>query len=132
VKTTVLVNAHWSMEEDVTLRVVWLRRTTLPFGSLSEVTSANEQIVQTMRVHHRHWGLVVDMREAPSRNDPAFESAMAGLRAAVEAHFARTAVLLKSAVGMLQVNRLTRADGAKSFATMSAAAALRFASGGSD
>jgi hypothetical protein len=41
-------------------------------------------------------------------------------------------VLLKSAVGMLQVNRLTRADGAKSFATMSAADALRFASGGAD
>jgi hypothetical protein len=67
--------------------------------------------------------------QAPPRNDPAFESAMRGLRDAVEVRFARTAVLLESAVGLLQVSRLTREDGAETFATQSEAAALRFARG---
>jgi hypothetical protein len=69
------------------------------------------------------------MRHAPPRNDPAFETAMRGLRDAVEVRFARTAVLLDTAVGLLQVTRLTREDGAGTFATQSEAAALRFARG---
>jgi hypothetical protein len=129
VKTTLLENAHWLVEEDASRRVVWLRRTGLTFASIREVTIANDRIIQKLVAQHRHWGVVVDMRAAPSRNDPAFEAAMYGLRAAVEARFARTAVLLGTAVGMLQVNRLTRADGATSFATRDEAAALRFACG---
>jgi hypothetical protein len=129
VKTTLLESAHWLMEDDASRRVVWLRRTGLSFGSVLEVVAANDQIILKLAPHHRHWGVVVDMRHAPSRNDPAFEAAMHGLRAAVEARFARTAVLLGTAVGMLQVNRLTRADGATSFATRDEAAALRFARG---
>jgi hypothetical protein len=129
VKTNVLASAHWVMEEDTDARLVWLRRTAAPFQSPDEVTSANAQIVQRLHPHHQHWGVIVDMRRARSRNDAAFEQAMLGLRSAVESSFARTAVLLGTAVGMLQVNRLTREDGATSFATMSEAAAERFARG---
>ena len=69
------------------------------------------------------------MAQAPPRNDPAFESAMRGLRAAVEVSFARIAVLLGTQVGVLQVQRITREDSAKSYATVSREAALRFARG---
>lgn len=117
------------MEEDGEARVVWLQRTALPFGSIDEVTSANEQVVKRFSPYHRRWGLVVDMSQAGSRNDPAFEEAMRGLRAAVAESFARTAVLLGTQVGVLQVKRLTREDSAKSLATLSRDAALRFAGG---
>lgn len=129
VKTNLLRVTHWVMDEDRDNRVVWLQRTALPFGSIAEVTVANEQVVQKLAPHHRQWGIVVDMAQAPPRNDPEFETAMRGLRAAVEVSFARIAVLLGTQVGVLQVQRITREDSAKSYATVSRDAALRFARG---
>lgn len=128
-RTQLLASAHWFMEEDRDSRVVWLRRLAMPFGCIEEITSANQQVVSRIRPEHREWGIVVDMRHAPRRNDPTFEAAMRGLRDAVQVRFARTAVLLETAVGLLQVTRLTREDGSSSFATQSEAAALRFARG---
>jgi hypothetical protein len=126
---TLLSSPHWLMESDASTRVVWLRRSPVPFGSLVELTGANEAVVGKFVQQYESWSVVVDMRLAPPRNDPAFEAAMRGLRSAIEARFARTAVLLATQVGMLQVNRLTRQDGATSFATTDEVAALRFARG---
>ncbi|MEO8180909.1 MAG: cytochrome b5 domain-containing protein [Deltaproteobacteria bacterium] len=128
-RAQLIASAHWLMEEDRQHRVVFLRRMALPFGSLEELSTANQQVVGHIRPEHQEWGIVVDMRQAPPRNDPSFESAMRALRDAVEVRFARTAVLLETAVGLLQVTRLTREDGATTFATQSEAAALRFARG---
>ena len=128
-KTNLLRITHWVMDEDGDNRVVWLQRTALPFGSLDEVAAANGQVVQKFALHHRQWGIVVDMAGAPARNDPAFESAMRSLRVAVETSFARTAVLLGTHVGVLQVKRFTREDSAGSYATVNRQAALRFARG---
>lgn len=117
------------MESDASIHVIWLRRSPVPFASLVELTTSNEAVVDKFIESYESWGVVVDMRQAPSRNDPAFEAAMRGLRSAIEARFARTVVLLATRVGMLQVNRLTREDGAKSLATTDEGAALRFARG---
>jgi hypothetical protein len=129
VKTNLLRITHWVMDEDRDYRIIWLERTALPFASLAEVTVANEEVVRKFAPYHHQWGIVVDMAQAPPRNDPAFEGAMRGLRAAIELTFARTAVLLGTQVGVLQVKRITREDSAKSYATVSREAALRFARG---
>jgi hypothetical protein len=129
VKTTLLASTHWLMEDHVDQRVVWLVRRPVAFASLQEIGSANAAVVRQIQAQHRSAGVVVDMRQAPSRNDTGFEKAMQGLRAQVEARFARTAVLLATQVGILQVKRITHADGATSFATTDEAAALRFARG---
>jgi hypothetical protein len=129
VKTTLLSGAHWLMEDDGDQRVVWLVRRPVPFVSLLEVTNANAEVARKILPQHGKVGVIVDMRQAPPRNDAGFEQAMQGLRAEVEARFARTAVLLATRVGVLQVNRITRTDGATSFATTDEAAALRFARG---
>ena len=60
--------------------------------------------------------MLVDMRLAPTRNDVAFESAMAALRAALTQHFKRVAVLLESSLGELQVARLGRDERHGTFA----------------
>jgi hypothetical protein len=87
-------------------------------------------VIAAIRDDHATYGVVVDMRQAPPRNDPAFENAMARLRGVVTGKFARTAVLLESAAGVLQVNRLGREDGQPhQFATLSETAAMKFASG---
>jgi hypothetical protein len=129
VTTTLLASTHWLMEEDSGHRVVWLRRLPVPFTSITEITAANHAVIQQILPRHRTAGVVVDMRSAPPRNDPAFESAMRGLRSNVETRFARSAVLLATQVGMLQVNRITREDGATSFATTNEQTAFRFARG---
>ena len=54
---------------------------------------------------------------------------MSRLRTRINEIFARTVVLLDSAVGVLQVDRLGRAEGGKTFATQSESAANRFARG---
>jgi hypothetical protein len=127
--TTLLASTHWHMEEDSHYRVVRLRRSRIPFASIAEITAANDAVIQRILPRHRNAGIVVDMRGAPSRNDPAFEAAMRGLRTTLETRFARTAVLLATRVGMLQVNRITREDGTSSFATTDEEAAERFARG---
>jgi hypothetical protein len=129
VTITLLASTHWLMEEDSVHRVVWLHRLPVPFTSIGEITAANAAVIQQILPRHRTAGVVVDMRAAPPRNDPAFEAAMRGLRSNVETRFARTAVLLATQVGMLQVNRITREDGATSFATTNEQAAFRFARG---
>jgi sulfite reductase (NADPH) flavoprotein alpha-component len=76
--------------------------------------------------------VVVDMRHAPRRNDAEFENAMRHLRDRIGKSFARVALVLESAAGVLQVNRIARDEGAsdKTFATLSEPAATRFARGG--
>ena len=128
-KTRLLASDHWLMEEDRQDRVIVLCRTAVPFGSVEDITHANKQVVSRIRREHESWGVVVDMRVAPKRNDAAFENAMRGLRDAVEARFAQTAVLLETAIGILQVTRITREDGTGAFATQDEKAALRYARG---
>ncbi|WP_437779739.1 hypothetical protein [Sorangium sp. So ce1097] len=128
-KTTLLASTHWLMEEDGDGRVVWLARRPVPFASIEELTSANAAVLRLIASRHRSAGIVVDMRQASARNDAAFEAAMHGMRAQITSSFARTAVLVATQAGLLQVSRLTRQDGATSFATTIEAEALHFARG---
>lgn len=128
-RVTLVASPYYVMEEDPDRRVVMLHRTPVAFESLEQLEEENEHIIRQIRADHADYGVVVDMRQAPVRNDPAFESSMRRLRAEVTQRFARLAVLLESAVGVLQVNRLDRDEGQKTFATRSEAAAIGFAAG---
>jgi hypothetical protein len=74
---------------------------------------------------------VVDTRQARMRNDAGFEDAMAKLRRELTGAFERTAVLLESTIGELQVNRIERDERRDAIATRSESAAFKFAQGGS-
>ena len=54
--------------------------------------------------------LLIDSRQAPARNDPEFERAMAPLRQDLLRGFPRTAILVQTAVGALQVTRHAKND----------------------
>jgi sulfite reductase (NADPH) flavoprotein alpha-component len=120
---------YWFMEEHFKERVVVLCRTPIPFESLSVLVKENEAVLALIRQEHSSYGVIVDMRQAPARNDPAFEGAMRHLRETLTMRFARLAVLIESAAGVLQVNRLGRGEGQRHFATMSESAAMKFAKG---
>ncbi len=131
-QTLLLCTRYWFVEESAVEQVVVLRRTPLPFDSLEALVAENASVIATIRGDHLAYGLVVDMRQAPPRNDPEFEDAMRTLRETVAAGFARYAVLLESSAGVLQVNRLGRGEGQRVFATMSESAAMTFAKGEAD
>jgi sulfite reductase (NADPH) flavoprotein alpha-component len=129
-RRTVLSTTYWTMEEDEDNHVVIICRTPTAVQTLADLVSQNEEVIRRFRPEHAAWGVVVDMRQAPRRNDPAFENAMGRLRLESSRRFARLAVLLESEEGVLQVNRLRRADERdKSFATKSETAAIKFAMG---
>ena len=128
---SILSTTYWEMLEDDVRRVVLLRRSAVPVESLTELVDQNAQVIAQMQAEHREWGIVVDMRQAPSRNDPEFEGAMSKLRTRVSEAYARVALLVTSTAGMLQVNRLARQEGSTQWASQSEDAAIRFAQSGS-
>ncbi len=120
----------WVLEEFPEQHIVVLHRTPLPASSLAALAADNEALLHTLRDEHRGFGLVVDTRQAPLRNDREFEETMAHLRNELTAHFQRSAVLLDTSIGELQAQRLERDEGRKTLVTRSVAAAFRFAAGG--
>ena len=72
------------------------------------------------------WSLLIDSREGPARNDPAFEELLARVRGPIVSRFARSAVLVQSAVGRLQVARYAREDRASPGVFTDEAAALAY------
>jgi sulfite reductase alpha subunit-like flavoprotein len=122
---------HWLLEEQPEKRLAVLSRTPAPWRSLAELRAENETILGLLREDQRGAGLLVDMREAPIRNDPEFEGAMAELRQRLTSHFERTSILLESALGELQVTRLERDEcRPTTVTTRSESTALKFLLGG--
>ncbi len=120
----------WTLDEFPEQRLAVLHRTPLPAVSLTALVADNDALLAKLGEHHGGYGLVVDTREAPLRNDQAFEGAMAKFRLELTARFERTAVLLDTELGELQVSRLERDEGRSTLVTRSVSAAFRFAAGG--
>ncbi len=119
----------WLLEEFPEQQIAVLHRTPLPASSLAALAADNDVLLGALREDHRSFGLVVDTREAPLRNDKAFEKTMERLRVELTSHFQRAAVLLDTPLGELQVSRLERDEGRNTFITRSVSAAFRFAAG---
>ncbi len=119
----------WTLEAHPLEGYATLRRTQAPVESLEQLTQENERLVLEMPASHRAWGLIVDMRAAPPRNDSDFERAMRPLRVSVGRKSARVVLLLRSVVGMLQVKRINEEEGATSFVTRDHEEAVRLARG---
>jgi PAS domain S-box-containing protein len=122
---------HWLFEEHPEQRLLVLQRTPLAWPSLSQLRAENAALLALLRTEQRPYGLLVDMRQAPIRNDAEFEGAMADLRSKLTAHFQRVSILLDSNLGELQVTRIERDERRHAtITTRSESAALKFLSGG--
>jgi hypothetical protein len=76
--------------------------------------------------------LLMDLREAPLRNDPGFEEAIRQLLAQLFMGFAKVAVLVRTAVGELQTSRHRREGGFAGGVFKDEAQALAYLSGKDD
>jgi hypothetical protein len=85
-------------------------RTALPYATPPDI--ALEGILVQRALEKAGRGrLLVDLRAVAMRNDPGFEAAIATFRRRLLRGSGRTAVLARTAVGMLQVKRYAREDG---------------------
>jgi hypothetical protein len=91
--------------------VARLERKATPFASGEALRLAALEVERAVAGFPEGTGLLIDARDAPARNDREFEEQFTRARRPILAHFGRVAVLVRSAVGKLQVNRYAREDG---------------------
>jgi hypothetical protein len=63
------------------------------------------------RFDPKRWAMLIDVRLAPSNNDPEFESYIAKWQMALFRRFDRTVVLVRTAAGRLQIKRMSERSG---------------------
>lgn len=89
-----------------------VRRTTRRYATLDEIapsfTAINRRLAELPRAADT---ILVDLRAAVGRNDPAFEQAIAPLRRTLLRKFERVGVLVRSGIGRLQLQRYLAEDG---------------------
>jgi hypothetical protein len=105
-------DAYFVVESDSVNHLVVVRRTERAFETLDDATRAHEAVVEKLSMlSRRAFCLLVDLRSAPLRSDPEFEEAIAPVRKRLFSGFARTAVIVRTAAGRMQVSRHLRSDG---------------------
>lgn len=116
---------HFHVDVDAETRLVRATRTALPFASVDEMQRAHKELLRAVARLADH-ALLLDVRLAPARSDPEYETGLASLRRQITERFPRVAVLVKSAVGGLHARRLARADGVTMRIFQDEAAALEY------
>ena len=90
--------------------VVRLVRTATSYPTVETIEQTFAAINGAVAGLGRDWALLIDSRDGPLRNDPAFEELLGRVQGRNVQRFASAAVLVKSAVGRLQVERYARED----------------------
>jgi hypothetical protein len=89
-----------------------VRRTTRRYLDVSELAPSFIAIdAQLAELDPGATSLLVDLRAIAGRNDVEFEQALAPLRRRLLRRFARTAIIVRSEIGRLQLRRHLAADG---------------------
>jgi hypothetical protein len=84
-------------------------RTREPFPEIETVRLLHERLRAVFEaLPPGKFGLIIDPREAPPRNDGPFEEQSKRSLGVAMARFKRSAVLVKSAVGRLQAQRMVK------------------------
>jgi hypothetical protein len=124
---TLLQTPFLHVEHDEPRKFVRYTRSTRGFASIAELDDAHLGLIRAFqRLDRPRLNLLVDLRDAPPRNDPAFEQAIARHRGPMMQGFRRVAILVRSVVGGLQVRRHMSDDGTVSQITQDEDEALRY------
>lgn len=92
--------------------VIRLVRSAVPYPDIPSVTRSFEAVIATLEIVGRRGRVMLfDARAPVGRNDPEFEKAMAPLRPRIDRNFVRIGVLVRSAMGALQIRRWVSEDG---------------------
>lgn len=107
----ILDNDRWNIELDQSKALVRVLRKDSQTRSIDEMQRLYAEVDALLNSlgRARHV-LLVDLRTSPVRNDPEWEQAAGQLRPKLFKGFSRVAVLVKTAVGALQIQRYSRED----------------------
>jgi hypothetical protein len=109
--------------------IVIFRRTDQPFTDLAAAAATLRDVESKVTALGRVRGILVDTRRAPMRNDPEFERvSQRGFQRILD-HFERVAVIVSTAVGQLQTQRIKRENALDYEVFTDEAQALRFLRG---
>lgn len=101
-----LVSTHWEIETGVREKILLVRRTANGYTSLNELRSSFEDVKRVVDPLDRStMSLLADLRLAPPRDDPEFERVALEQPKYLAPGFQRAAVVLRLAIGLLQVQR---------------------------
>lgn len=95
------------VDVDAERSILWIRRSTKPFPTIEYARSENLHIAQKSQSLPLRF-LVLDSRHAPGRNDDDFERAMRPVFQSYINRFERAAMLVQTAIGRLQMQRLSK------------------------
>lgn len=90
------------------MAAIW--RTPTPYARLEDVAPAFAALIE-LPGRQGVQKFVMDLRDVAGRNDPRFEQAVSGPRAALYAAYELAVVLVSSPIGALQLQRHAREDG---------------------
>ena len=101
---------YWILERDLGAAFFRLRRTATKLES-NEVLNQTAQTIERalVGVDLSRLGFLVDLRDGPMRNDPEWEKVARPWQQKMMSAFGRVAILVKTPVGKLQMNRIVRA-----------------------
>lgn len=107
---TLVDNVFCSVSIDPVRHLVTFTRKAAPFPSLEKAKEVMGEVAKVGSTYSglEGYALLVDSRAGPLRNDGDFENMMGEQREAMFGRFRRVAVLLRTATGLLQANRLAR------------------------
>ncbi|WP_437629749.1 hypothetical protein [Sorangium sp. So ce854] len=109
--SVLLQNDHLTVILQEDLAIVRSARSELPYPSPEDFIRVHTEALKVYESLDRpSLGHLVDIRQPPMNNDPAFEAATMRTRSMIVQEFACVAVLVRTAVGALQVNRLLREE----------------------
>ncbi|NUP07682.1 MAG: hypothetical protein HOW73_16670 [Polyangiaceae bacterium] len=121
----------WTLEYDEARHLLLARRTKAPWP-LDEQGGSFVSLNLTVRaegIDPHKTSLLVDLRNSPMRNDEEFEHAIAARRRELDSAlraFARSAYLVRTPAGKLQIQRYLREDGVSRPVFDDEAAAIRY------
>lgn len=107
--TVLLRNEYMTVTVEPERSLVRTTRSEIAFPSPEEFIRAHTEALQIYEsLVRERLGHLVDIRRVPMNNDPAFEAATKRIRGVLVQEFAGVAIVVRTAVGALQVNRLVR------------------------
>lgn len=109
--TELFRSSHLIVTREESGRVIRARRTSSAFVSTADMYGVEAQFLRTIPMRERFGiGVLVDVRDAPMLSNDGFEIEAAKVIDAMASDFERSALLVRTAVGALQVRRIAKTN----------------------
>lgn len=133
VSSVVLQSAYYRVEVLPGDRIVCVVRLPRAFESAEAVEEACAPVQSALdRLGRERHSLLIDVRDAPLRNEPEYERWFADHRRRMPLGFRRAAVLVRTMAGKLQTNRLIENDKSGPVAFQDLREAVSYLEGGAE